>query len=28
MGKTFPKYKESWILTGVDKIISTYERVF
>jgi len=26
MGKTFPKYKESWILTGVDKIISTYEQ--
>lgn len=26
LGKSLPKYKESWILTGVDKTISTYEQ--
>ncbi len=26
LGKTFPKYKESWLLTSVDKTISTYEQ--
>lgn len=26
LGKSFPKYKESWLLTGVDKTISTYEQ--
>lgn len=26
LGKALPKYKESWILTGVDKTISTYEQ--
>ena len=26
LGKTMPKYKESWILTSVDKTVSTYEQ--
>lgn len=25
MGKSIPKYKESWILTAVDKSVATYE---
>lgn len=27
MGKTLPKYKESWILTAVDKSVATYEQL-
>ena len=26
MGKTFPKYKESWVLSLVDKTVATYEQ--
>ena len=26
MGNTFPKYKESWVLTAVDKTVATYEQ--
>lgn len=26
MGKTLPKYKESWVLTAVDKTVATYEQ--
>ncbi len=26
LGKTIPKYKESWVLTLVDKTVSTYEQ--
>lgn len=26
MGHTVPKYKESWLLTLVDKVVSTYEQ--
>ena len=26
MGKTIPKYKESWLLTAVDKTVATYEQ--
>ena len=26
MGKTLPKYKESWLLTAVDKGVATYEQ--
>ena len=27
MGKTLPKYKESWLLTVVDKCVATYEQM-
>ena len=27
MGKKIPKYKESWLLTFVDKIVATYEQL-
>lgn len=26
LGKTLPKYKESWVLTAVDKTVATYEQ--
>ena len=27
MGKSLPKYKESWLLTIVDKSVATYEQL-